>query len=122
MSAYDNAKAFFEACEAPEGWAGCQQYVADGATFSAQCEPIAEMTTIQEYADGMYGFGTVTEPEAKFELHASALDEANNTAIFFATCHAKHTDEGGPVPPTGRKTIRSTFTRSRWTTPAKSAR
>jgi hypothetical protein len=104
MSAYDNAKAFFEACEAPKGWAGCQQYVADGATFSAQCEPIAEMTTIEEYADWMYGFGTVTAPEAKYELHASAFDEANNTAIFFATYHAKHTGEGGPVPPTGKET------------------
>ena len=43
-------------------------------------------------------------PEAEYELHASAFDEANNTAIFFATCHAKHTDEGGPVPPTGKET------------------
>jgi len=104
MSAYDNAKAFFEACEAPKGWAGCKQYVADGATFSAQCEPIAEMSTIEEYANWMYGLGTVTAPEAHYELHASAFDEARNTALFFATYHAKHTGEGGPVPPTGKET------------------
>lgn len=104
MSAYDNAKEFFDACEAPAGWDGCKQYVADGASFTAQCEPIAEMTTIEEYADWLKGFGTVTAPGARYELHASAFDESTNTAVFFATYHAKHTGEGGPVPPTGKET------------------
>ena len=104
MSAFDNAKAFFEACEAPAGWEGCQQYVADGATFSAQCEPLADMTTIEEYSEWLKGFGTVTAPEARYELHSSAFDESSNTAIFFATYHARHTGEGGPVPPTGKET------------------
>ena len=104
MSAFDNAKAFFEACEAPAGWEGCQQYVADGATFGAQCEPLADMTTIEEYSEWLKGFGTVTAPEARYELHSSAFDESSNTAIFFATYHARHTGEGGPVPPTGKET------------------
>jgi len=30
MTAFENAKKFFTACEAPEGWAGCKQYVAEG--------------------------------------------------------------------------------------------
>ena len=32
------------------------------------------------------------------------MDESSNTAIFFATYHARHTGEGGPVPPTGKET------------------
>ncbi len=30
MSAFENATNFFIACEAPEGWAGCKPYVAEG--------------------------------------------------------------------------------------------
>jgi hypothetical protein len=46
MTAFENATKFFIACEAPEGWAGCQPYVAEGATFTAQSEPLAEVKTV----------------------------------------------------------------------------
>ncbi|MEZ4869777.1 MAG: nuclear transport factor 2 family protein [Caldilineaceae bacterium] len=104
MTAFENAKKFFAACEAPEGWAGCQAYVADGATFTAQSEPLAEVKTVQAYCEWMYGFATVTAPGATYELHTSAYDEERRTAIFFATYHAKHTGGGGPVPPTNQET------------------
>jgi hypothetical protein len=104
MSAFDSARAFFEACDAPTGWDGCKKYVANGATFSAQCEPLADMSTIEEYAEWLKGLGTVTAPDARYELHASSFDESTNTAVFFATYHAKHTGVGGPVPPTGKET------------------
>ncbi len=104
MTAFENARRFFEACEAPEGWEGCALYVSEGATFSAQSEPIADMHSVQAYTEWMKGFGTVTAPGASFTLHASAWDEENRTALFFATYHATHTGEGGPVPPTGRST------------------
>ena len=32
MNTLENATKFFTACEAPEGWAGCKPYVAEGAT------------------------------------------------------------------------------------------
>lgn len=35
MTAFENAKKFFHACETPEGWAGCKQYVAENAPFFA---------------------------------------------------------------------------------------
>lgn len=104
MSAFENAQKFFAACEAPEGWAGCAPYVADGATFRAQSEPLTDVNTVEAYAEWMKGFGTVTAPGATYTLHASAWDEANRTALFFATYHATHSGEGGPVPPTGRST------------------
>lgn len=104
MTAFENATKFFIACEAPEGWAGCKQYVADGATFTAQSEPLVDVKTVEAYCDWMYGFATVTTPGAHYELHATAFDENTRTAIFFATYHATHTGEGGPVPPTNKET------------------
>ena len=105
MTALENATKFFVACEAPEGWTGCQAYVADGATFTAQSEPLVGVKTVQNYCDWMYGFATVTAPGATYELHASAYDELTRTAIFFATYHATHTGVGGPVPPTHKETF-----------------
>ncbi|MCL4859510.1 MAG: hypothetical protein KJZ93_08890 [Caldilineaceae bacterium] len=105
MTAFENAKEFFAACEALEGWAGCKPYVAEGATFTAQSEPLAEVKTVAAYCDWMYGLATVTAPCAPYDLHASAYDEATRTAIFFATYHARHTGEGSPVPPTHQERI-----------------
>ena len=104
MSGFENAKKFFDACEAPEGWSGCREYVAEGATFFAQSEPLADVNTVEAYCEWMAGFATVTAPGASYDLHTSSFDETNNTAVFFATYHAKHTGEGGPVPPTGKET------------------
>lgn len=102
MDPFENAKKFFEACEAPSGWEGCKAYVADGATFSAQSEPLVGVTTVEAYCEWMHGFGTVTAPGATYDLHAAAYDESSRTALFFATYHPTHTGDGGPVPPTGK--------------------
>jgi len=104
MSAFENARMFFTACEAPEGWAGCKEYVEDGAPFIAQSEPLVEINTVEAYCDWMAGFGTVTAPGATYELHSASFDETTRTAVFFATYHATHTGEGGPVPPTNKET------------------
>jgi hypothetical protein len=37
-------------------------------------------------------------------MHSSSYDEDSRTAINYATSHATHTGEGGPVPPTGKTT------------------
>ena len=104
MTAFENARKFFEACETPKGWAGCKEFVADGATFVAQCEPIADIDTVEGYCEWMLAFGTVTVPGATYDLHSSSYDEASRTAVFFATFNARHTGEGGPIPPTNRET------------------
>lgn len=104
MTAFETAKKFFEACEAPAGWAGCKDFVADNAPFVAQSEPLAEIDTVEAYCDWMAAFGKVTAPGATYDLHTCSYDEGNNTAVFFATYHAKHTGDGGPVPPTQNET------------------
>ena len=37
-------------------------------------------------------------------VHTSSYDEARRTATFFATYHAVHSGDGGPVPPTHKQT------------------
>ncbi len=104
MSAFDNAKSFFEACEAAKGWTGCSEYVADGAPMIAQSEPLVDITTVEAYCDWMAGFGSVTAAGATYTLHTSSYDEENQAAVFFATYHATHVGDGGPVPPTNKET------------------
>ncbi len=104
MSAFENAKKFFDACEAPLGWDGCKDYVEDGAPLIAQSEPLVDITTVEAYCEWLKGFGTVTAPGATYTLHAACYDEEQRTALFFATYHATHTGDGGPVPPTNQST------------------
>lgn len=104
MTPFENARKFFTACESSQGWAGCRQYVVDGAPFVAQSEPLVEVNTVEAYCDWMAAIGNVTAPGATYDLHAACYDEGTRTALFFATFHARHTGEGGPVPPTGRET------------------
>lgn len=103
ITAFENARKFFAACEASEGWKGCKSYVADGASFTAQSEPLVDVKTVEDYCEWMAGFGVIA-PGATYDLHASCYDESTRTAIFFATYHARHTGEGGPVPPTNQET------------------
>ncbi len=58
MSAFENAQRFFHACETPLGWEGCKVYVAEGARFVAQSEPLTEVHTVQAYCEWIKGFGT----------------------------------------------------------------
>lgn len=104
MAAYENAKAFFVACETAQGWAGCEPYVAAGATFEAQSEPLIDVNTVRDYCEWMAAFGNNTAPGSTYDLHASSYDADTHTALFFATYHARHTGDGGPVPPTGKET------------------
>lgn len=104
MSAFEVATRFFEACEKPLGWEGCVEYVAESASFTAQSEPLAEIDTVEAYCEWMKAFGTVTASGATYELHCSSYDEATRSAMFFATYHATHTGDGGPVAPTGKQT------------------
>lgn len=104
MSAFENATKFFHACEGLKGWAGCRDYVAPGATFNAQCEPLAEITTVEAYTKWMAGVGSGPLKGCRYELHNAAWDENSRTALFFGTFVGRHDSDGGPVPPTHRET------------------
>ena len=85
MSAFDNAAQFFHACETARGWAGCKQYVAANASFTAQSIPLEGIDTVEAYCEWMANFGNNIVPGCSYDVHASAYDETNATAIFFAT-------------------------------------
>ena len=104
MTPYETASRFFHACESLEGWAGCQQYVADNAQFNAQCEPLVDVNTVQAYCDWLAGLGGGPLNGCSYQLHSSAYDEPNNTALFFGTFNGTHVGEGGPVPATQQST------------------
>ena len=44
----------------------------------------------------------VTAKGATYTLHTASYDDANRCASFFATYHATHVGEGGPVPATNK--------------------
>ena len=104
MDSYDVATAFFHACEGLEGWTGCRQYVADGATFSAQSEPVADLSTVEEYCEWMAGLGAGPLAGCRYELHCTGWDDAKQSALYFATFHGQHVGEGGPVEATQQHT------------------
>ena len=99
----DTALAFFDACETGQGWEGCSAYCHADATFAVQAEPLADLSTVKEYADWMKGLLAFV-PDGSYELKAFALDEERNSVCAYAVFSGTHTGEGGPMPPTGKAT------------------
>jgi steroid delta-isomerase-like uncharacterized protein len=99
----DTARAFFEACESGGGWEACSPYCASDATFSAQVEPLADVHTLEEYAEWMKGLFAIM-PDARYELRSFATDSEHRNVCAYAVFSGTHSGAGGPVPPTGRST------------------
>ena len=102
-STTQSAQAFFEACETGKGWQGCATYCHPDASFTCQADALADVRTLQAYTEWMKGLlGFV--PDGRYTLKSFATDEARNNVVAFATFHGSHTGEGGPMPPTGKRT------------------
>ena len=99
----ETAKLFFDSCEQGKGWEVCKNYCSADATFSAQAEPLAEIQSLEQYAEWMKGLLTLM-PDAGYEIKSFATDEERNNVNAYAVITGTHTGEGGPVPPTGKKT------------------
>lgn len=99
----ETAEAFFTACETGRGWAGCSAYCHPDATFSAQAEPLTEVTSLQAYAEWMKGLLSFM-PNGSYTLKSFATDAQRNNVSAYAVFHATHTGQGGPMPPTGKST------------------
>ena len=97
------AKEFFEVCEAGKGWDACAAYCTPNASFSAQAEPLAGITSLRDYAEWMRGLLGFL-PDGRYDLHSFAVDDERGSVVAFATFVATHTGEGGPCPPTGKST------------------
>ena len=95
------ALAFFEAIDTGAGWEGCRAYCHDDATFSAQTGALADITTLEAYAEWMKGL-FVPLPDASYDLKSFAVDAARNSVCAYAVFNGTHTGDGGPVPPTNQ--------------------
>ena len=99
----DTARAFFDACETGKGWDACSAYCTADASFSAQSEPLAEITTLKEYAEWMKSL-LVLLPDGNYEVKSFATDHERNNVSAYGIFSGTHTGEGGPMPPTGKST------------------
>ena len=97
----NTAKLFFEACETGKGWEDCRAYCHPDATFSAQTGALAEVNTLEAYAEWMKGLFTPL-PDGRYELKFFGEDENRNCVAAIAVYHGTHTGDGGPVDPTGK--------------------
>ncbi len=101
------AQGFFEACEAGKGWETCAPYCKPDASFSAQAEPLADVKTLEAYADWMKGLIGLM-PDGSYDLKSWAVDAERNNVSAYAVFSGTHTGEGGPCPPTG-KSVKSDY-------------
>jgi len=99
----DTANAFFEACESGQGWTACQAHCVPGATFASQAEPLAEVKTLEGYAEWMKGLLTFI-PDGRYTLKSFATDEARQSVCAYAVFQGTHSGQGGPMAPTGKST------------------
>ena len=95
------AMTFFDACETGKGWDGCKTYCKSGATFAAQADALASVTTLEGYCDWMKGLLAVL-PDGRYEIRSFASDSTRKNVSAFAVFTGTHTGAGGPVPPTGK--------------------
>jgi predicted ester cyclase len=95
------ASEFFVACEAGQGWDACQVYCEPDASFSAQAEPLADVHTLEQYAEWMKGL-MQTLPDGRYELKSFATDADRQSVCAYAVFSGTHTGDGGPCPPTGK--------------------
>ncbi len=98
----DTAERFFDACETGRGWEVCKQYCHPGATFSAQAGALTGVDTLEGYTAWMKGLFTAM-PDGHYELRSFAVDEGRNNVAAYGVFRGTHTDDGGPVPPTGKR-------------------
>jgi hypothetical protein len=104
---YEQARAFFEACETGKGWSECKGFCHPGATFSAQSGAIADIGTLEGYTEWMKNLLTPI-PDGHYELKSFSEDEERQVVTAFAVFHGTQTGPGGPVDPTG-KTIAADY-------------
>jgi predicted ester cyclase len=97
------AEQFFTACETGQGWPVCREYCVPNATFSAQAEPLANIKTLEEYTEWMKGLLKIL-PDGRYTVKSFAGDEARNNVCAYGVFSGTHSGEGGPCPPTGKRT------------------
>lgn len=100
MGITETAREFFEACETGGGGAKCAEYCHDDATFSCQADALADITTLEAYADWMQGLLTPV-PDGHYEMKSFSTDEERSVVTAFAVFKGTQTGPGPVDPPSG---------------------
>ena len=95
------AKQFFHACETGQGWEACAAFCHPNATFAAQADALADISSLSDYCEWMKGMMTPV-PDGDYTLKFMAADEADESVAAVGIFHGTQTGPGGPVPPTGK--------------------
>jgi predicted ester cyclase len=98
----EQARAFFDACETGQGWDVCKVFCHPDATFSAQADALADVSTVEGYCEWMKGLLTPI-PDGRYELKCFAVDEERDSVAAVAVFHGTQTGPGGPGVPTGNR-------------------
>ena len=102
MSSIEETEQFFDACETGKGWEACQQYCQPQATFSAQADALAGVDTVEAYTESRKGF-LKPVADGRYEVRSFGVDEDRNNVTAYAIFRGTHTNDGGPVPSTGKE-------------------
>jgi hypothetical protein len=90
------AKEFFTACEAGKGWEACKAYCKPDATFASQAGAVADLRTLQQYADWMKGLLTIL-PDGRYEVKSFATDDERKNVCATASSPAPTPVRAVPV-------------------------
>ena len=101
MSISETAREFVEAVDTGGGWAECAQFCHDGASFSCQADALAEIGTMEGYADWMRDLMTPV-PDGHYELKSFSTDVGRSIVTAFAVFKGTQTGPGPVDPPTGK--------------------
>jgi hypothetical protein len=96
-------------CSAGQGWNACKACCAPDATFAAQAEPLAGLTTLAQYTEWMKGLLTILA-DGRYELKSLAVDLERNNVVAYEVFSGTHTGPGGRaiLPARARGPITST--------------
>ena len=97
--AFDDCKTFLYYLDSGKGYEACKAYCVDGgASFECQCETLADIKTVQDYALWMEELCNSAFHGFTREVLSVSYCEESSTVTYVATLRGKHVQEGGPVP------------------------
>jgi len=107
-TAFENAIAFVKALDGYQGWDGCKQYVADGATFFAKVRILREegIDSIEKYCNWLALIGK-TYFDSSYEIKGMSF--ANNTAIIYAAFTGKQIEVYNKNSPSSNQYISTDY-------------
>ena len=100
VSLSECAVGFMNTCDAGRGWRECAEFCRPSATFSAQCDLLAHINALSDYANWVANFFEAI-PSAQFTLKACGYNEGRRSVTLYSVFTGTHSHQGGPVPPTG---------------------